>query len=118
MKRMRDDVFIQVVLQIAVEAGADVLVHRLQFGEHQRQAVDEANQIGPAVVIGRAQPGDLEFAHREEAVGAGIAEVDHRRLRMADLAGWIPIADRNAIPESACETPGCAGAVSGNSRDG
>ena len=50
MEGVGDDVLVQVVAQVAVEAGADVLVDRLQLDEHQRQAVDEADEVGPAVV--------------------------------------------------------------------
>ena len=97
MKRMGHDVFIKVITQIAIEPGTNVLVDRLELDEHQRQAVDEAHQIGAAVVVGRAQPGELEFAHRAKAVIAGVAKVDHRRLCMARLALRIPITHRYAI---------------------
>ena len=55
MERMGDHVLVHVVAQVAVKAGADVFVHRLQLNEHQRQAVDKTHQIGPAVVVGGAQ---------------------------------------------------------------
>ena len=40
-----DAVFVQVVSQVVVEAGGDIPVHGLQLDEHQRQAVDEADQV-------------------------------------------------------------------------
>ena len=58
---MGDDVLVHVVAQVAVEAGADVLVDRLQLDEDQRQAVDEADEIGAAVVVRRAQAGELQL---------------------------------------------------------
>jgi hypothetical protein len=51
VKGMRNDVLVHVVAQVAVKAGSDVFVDRLEFDEDQRQAVDEANQIGSAVVV-------------------------------------------------------------------
>ena len=80
-----DDVLVQVVAQVAVEAGADVLVDRLQLDEDQRQAVDEADQVGPAVVARGAQAGDLQLAHGKEAVvrlavrPCSVLEIDHPR---------------------------------------
>ena len=58
---MGDDVLVHVVAQVAVEPGADVLVDRLQLDEDQRQAVDEADEIGAAVVVRRAQAGELQL---------------------------------------------------------
>ena len=82
-----DDVLVQVVAQVVVEAGADVLVDRLQLDEDQRQAVDEADEIGAAVVVRRAQAGELQLAHGEEAVCARrVVEVDHARAGIAALA--------------------------------
>ena len=78
MEGMGDDVLVQVVGEVVVEALADVPIDRLQLDEDQRQPVDETDQIGAAVVVGGADPGQLELAHGEEAVRAqGIVEVDH-----------------------------------------
>ena len=63
-----DAVLGQVVGQVVVEAGADVPVDRLQLDEDQRQAVDEAHQIGAPVVVRHAHALDLQLAHGEEAV--------------------------------------------------
>ena len=57
VKRMGHHVFVQIIPQIAVKTGTDVFVHRLEFNQHQGQAVDKTHQVGPAVVVGRAQPG-------------------------------------------------------------
>ena len=54
MEGMGDDVLVQVVGEVGVEAIADVPVDRLQLDEDQRQAVDETDQIGAAVVVWRA----------------------------------------------------------------
>ena len=67
---VRDDVLVHVVAQVAVEAGADVLVDGLQLDEDERQAVDETDEIGAAVVVRRAQPGELQLANGEEAVAS------------------------------------------------
>ncbi len=100
---MGDDVLVHVVAQVAVEAGADVLVDRLQLDEDQRQAVDEAHQIGAAVVVGRAQAGELQLAHRQEAVVVGVAKINHGRLRMAKLPLGTAIAYRHAVADQFVE---------------
>ena len=99
VKRMGDDVFVQVVPQIAIKARADVFVHRLQFDEHQWQAVDEAHQISPAVVVGRAQPGELELAHHQKTVVIRVAKVDHRSLCMAKLPLGTAITHRHPVAD-------------------
>jgi len=37
VKRMGDDMLVQIIPQVAVKAGADVFIDRLQLDEHQRQ---------------------------------------------------------------------------------
>ena len=59
IKRVRDDVLVEVVAQIPVEACADVPIHRLQLDEDQRQPVHEAHDVRPTVVARRAQPRDF-----------------------------------------------------------
>ena len=54
MEGVSDDVFVHIVGQVVVEALADVPVDRLQLYEDQRQAVDKTDQVGAAVVVGRA----------------------------------------------------------------
>ena len=86
MEGMGDDVFVHVVGEVGVEPLADVPVDRLQLDEDQRQAVDEANEIGAAVVVGRADAGELQLAYREEAVRARcVVEVDYSG------AGGLPV---------------------------
>ena len=63
VKGMGDDLFVQVIPQVTIEARANVFVHRFQFNEHQRQTVDETNQVRATVVAGRAQSG---FGTREK----------------------------------------------------
>ena len=101
---MGDHVLVQVVAQVVVEAGADVLVHRLELDEYQRQPVDEADEVGAAVVVRRTQAGQLEFAHGEEAVGAGrIGEIDHPRPRRLLPAVRIAVAHRHAAAQQSVE---------------
>ena len=78
MEGMGDDVLVHVVGEVAVEALADVPVDRLQLDDHQRQAVDEADQVGAAVVVGGADAGELQLADGEEVVRTwSVVEVDH-----------------------------------------
>ena len=99
VKRMRDDVLVQVVAQIAIETGPDVLVHRLEFDEHQGQPVHKTHQIGAAVVVGRAQPGELEFAHYQKSVVVRVAKVDHGRLGVAQLPLGVTVTHRHAVAD-------------------
>ena len=59
---------VQVIGQVVVEAGADVPIDRLQLDEDQRQAVDEADEVGAAVVVRHAHALHLQLAHGQEAV--------------------------------------------------
>ena len=94
------DAFVHVVGQVIVEPGADVLVDGFQFDEDQRQAIDEAHEVGAAVVIGRAQAGQLQLAHGEEAVGAWlVVKVDHPGAGVVLLAGGVAPADGDAIAD-------------------
>ena len=111
---MGDDVLVHVVAQVAVEAGADVLVDGLQLDEDQRQAVDEADEVGAAVVVRRAQAGDLQLAHGEEAVCAGlVVEIDHPGAGVAAIAGGVAVGDRHAVADERARTPDCAAPASG-----
>ena len=54
------------------------LIDGLQLDEDQRQAVDEADEVGAAVVVRHAQTLNLQFPHGEEPVVCQrIAEIDH-----------------------------------------
>ena len=97
---MRDAMFAHVVSEIVVEAGADVPVNRLQLNEDQRQAVDEANQVRPPVVVRHANALDLQLAHGEEAIVSGVAKVDHLCVSVPGLAaGVAPVHGNPAADE-------------------
>ena len=97
---VRYDVLVHVVAQVAVESGADVLVDGFKLDEDERQPVDEADKIGTAVVVGRAQPGELQFAHGQEAIGARlVVEVDHLRTGVVQAAGSVAIVNGHAIAD-------------------
>ena len=106
MKGVGDDILIQVIAQVAIESGADVFIDRLQLDEHQRQAVDEADQIRAAVVAGRAQAGDFEFAHGDEAVvrfairAFAVLKINHPRPHVATAAPVrILVTHRHAVAD-------------------
>jgi hypothetical protein len=96
---------------IIVESGPDVLVDRLEFDEHQGQAVDEADQIGAGVVVGHPQALKFELADGEEAVvglavrSLAIAEIDDAGVGMARFTRSIPPFDGHAVPDEAVELP-------------
>lgn len=75
---VRDRVLVQVVGEVVVEPGADVLVNRFQLDEDDGQAVDEADEIGAPVVVRDAQALDLQLAHGQETIRRRVAKVDHR----------------------------------------
>lgn len=79
MKRMGNDVFVQVIPQVAVEPGPDIFVNRLQLDEDQRQPVDKTHKVGAAVVIGRPESGQFQLAHSEKTVGAGAGRCSFPR---------------------------------------
>ncbi len=68
MECMGDDVLVHVVAQVAIETRTDVLIDRLQLDEDERQAIDEADQVGASVVVRRAPTGQLQLPHRQKAV--------------------------------------------------
>ena len=53
MKSMGDEVLVHVIPQVAVEASANVFVNRLQLDEHQRQPIDETDEVRTPVVARR-----------------------------------------------------------------
>jgi len=91
VKRVGDHLLVHVVPEVAaeargrapVEARAEVLVHGLELDEHEREPVDEAQQIGAAVVVRRAHSLDLKLTHGDEAVVRRRAKVDHPRVSRA-----------------------------------
>jgi hypothetical protein len=104
MEGLCDDVLIHVVAQVTVESGADVLVDCLQLDKHQRQTVDEADKIGAAVIVWRAQAGQFQFAHSQKPIRTRLVlEVDNASARVAEVASGIAIGDRYAIADQAIE---------------
>ena len=71
VERVIDAGFAEVVGQVVVETGPHVQIDGFELDEHQRQAVDEADQIGAAVVVGDSEALDLQFPDGEEAVVGG-----------------------------------------------
>ena len=53
-----------VIAQVVAVGVFELLVTGFEFDEDQRQAVDEADEIGAAVVARRAQPGQFQLAGR------------------------------------------------------
>ena len=104
-------VFAQVVGQVVVEAGPHIQIDGLQLDEHQRQAVDETDQIGAAVVVGHTQALDLQLADGEEtvvgsAVGAGaILEINDLGAGVLGLSGSIAPVNGHAVPDEIVELP-------------
>ena len=100
-----DDVLVQVIAQIAVEPRPDVFIDRLQLDEDKRKAVNKADQIGPAIVAGGTQTGDLQLANGKEAIvrlptrPCSVLKINHPRLRMAKLTLGITVAHRHAIAD-------------------
>ena len=86
---------VQVVREVVVEAGPDVPVDRLEFDEHQRQPVDEAHEVRPAVVVGHPQPLDLQFADGQEPVVASGRPLPKSMTRARASCVW-PSASRHS----------------------
>ena len=104
MEGVGDDVLVHVVGEVVVEALADVSVDRLQLDEDQWQAVDEADQIGTAVVVRRADAGEFQLAHGKKAVRTGpVVEVDHPGAGGFPVILGVPIFDRHATAEQPVE---------------
>jgi len=93
------------VLELIVKPGADILVHRFQFDENQGKAVDEADQVGPPIVMRNANALDLQLPNGEKAVVSCIAEVDHPGQRVFCLAARFPPFDRDPAPDEPEKLP-------------
>ena len=100
---MRDAVLVQVIGEVIVEAGADVAVHGLQFDKHQRQAIDEADEVGAPVVVRHAHALHLQFAHCEKAIVNLVPEIDCPCQRMPRLALRIAPVDRHPAADETVE---------------
>jgi hypothetical protein len=89
---MGDDVLVQVIAQVAVKPRPDVLIDRLKLNKDKRKAINKANQIGPTIVAGSTEAGDLQLANGKETIvrlpirSFPVHEIDHPRLGMAKLA--------------------------------
>lgn len=85
------------VVGVVLFVGAvDVDFEAFEFDEHQGQAVDEADQIGPAQMQGAAHP---QFTHGEEAVAFGSVEVDQAQAFIDEFAGVVAEFDGHAIAQ-------------------
>ena len=103
-----DDILVHVVRKVVVEALADVLVDRLQLDEDQRKAVDETDHIGAAVVVRRADTGELQLTYGEEAIGTRrVVEVDHSGVGRLLVALGVPIFDGHAAAQQAIKVRLC-----------
>jgi hypothetical protein len=63
-----------VVGEVLVEGGPRRHARLLEFDHHPRQAIDEADQIGPA---GIERTGDAELADQQEVVVLRLFPIDH-----------------------------------------
>ena len=95
----------EVVGQVVVETGPHVQIDGFEFDEHQRQAVDEADQIGPAVVVGDAEALDFEFPDGKEPVvgravrASTVLEIQDLGAGVFGFAGSIAPFDRDAVAD-------------------
>ena len=109
VERVVDARLAQVIGQVVVEARPHVQIDRLEFNEDERQAVDEADQIGAAVVVRHAQALNLQFPHGQEAVvwravGSGaVAEINDAGAGVPGLPRLITPLDRDAIADEVVE---------------
>jgi hypothetical protein len=99
----------EVVGQVVVVARPHVEIDSLELDEHQGEAVDETDQIGPAVVVGDTEALDFEFADGEEAVVGGavwagaVLEVEDLGAGVLGLAGGIAPINGDAVADEVVE---------------
>jgi hypothetical protein len=109
MEGMRNNVGVQIPGKVVVKSGPDVLVDRLEFDEHQGQAIDEADQICAGVVVRNAQTLKFQLADCEESVmeltvrSPSIAEIDYSGIGMASFCRFIPPLDGYAATNEGVE---------------
>jgi hypothetical protein len=97
-----DAVLVQIVGQVVVKAGADVPIDSLQLDKDQRQAIDEAHEVGAPVVVRHAYALDFQFAHCQKAVGSSSGtEIDHLRTSVACLASGVTPLHRHTLSDVA-----------------
>jgi hypothetical protein len=103
VKRVRDDLLGHVVGEVVVEPPANVPVDGFELDENQRQAVDEADKVRPAVVMRHPQSLQLQLAHGDKAIVGRVAKVNDAGMAVTGLAVWLPPGDRHAIADVAIE---------------
>jgi hypothetical protein len=103
VERVSDAARVQVVCEVVVEPGPDVLVDGLQFDEDQGQPVDQAHEVRAAVVVRNPHALDFELPHGQETVVAGVAEVDDLRSRILRFAALITPVHWNAATDEPVE---------------
>jgi hypothetical protein len=102
-------VLVQVVGEVLVEAGADVAVDGLQLDEDERQAVDEAHEVGAAVVVrGTRRPVSLSSRTARKRLcgvpgGAAFWKSITRARAGAALALRVFVAHRHTVADKAVE---------------
>ena len=84
-----------VVRVVPLEGGLQIPVDVLALDEQQRQAVHEAEVVGPAPVEAAAYP---ELAHAEEVVVGGLVEVEDPESLVHQLALVVAESDSHAVP--------------------
>ncbi len=86
-----------VVREVLVERRARRHAGLLQLDHHQRQAVDEADEVGPA---GVERAGDAELADQQEVVVLRVLPVDHAQpLGLLPAVLAVGHGDRDAVLE-------------------
>ena len=93
-EEVRDGV--AVVAQVVVVRMLQVAVRCLQLDEHQRDAVDEADQVGTAVVQVGVNP---ELRDEEEVVVLGVLPVDDREPLRQRCPVRLANGDLDAVPQ-------------------
>ena len=68
----------------------------LQLHEQERDAVDEADQVGASAV---ERPLDPQLAHREEVVVLGVVEVEDAQATRLHAAARVAIRDLHAVAQ-------------------
>jgi len=108
IERVRDGV--EIVGQVSVVGGSDIQIHRFQLDENDRQSVDETNQVGASVVMGRAKPLDLQFADGHKTILLRFPEIDHRDQDLPLLTLVVAVGHRHPVADHFVELPVVLGA--------
>ena len=86
---------VAVVGVVPLEGGPEVAVDVLALDEQQRQAVDEADDVGAAAVEIPPHP---QLAHAQEVVVGGLVEVEQAQVAGLPLALVVGESDLHAVP--------------------